>query len=629
MAKNPNKLSILTLGALGIVFGDIGTSPLYALQAAFGNKSHILAINQTTVDGVLSLVIWSLILVVTLKFVTYIMRADNEGEGGIMALIAQVKSHNFSKRNSWLLILLGIIGVSLFYGDGAITPAISVLSAVEGLKVVAPSYNSLIIPIVILIVVGLFTIQRFGTAFVGKLFGPVMILWFLTIALGGVWQIGQYPKILIALSPISAFHFISYSPKLAFICITAVVLAITGVEALYADLGHFGKKPITRAWYYVVFPSLLLCYMGQGAILLNQRAVPANLLIKLFPPDFRLAVLLLSTLATIIASQAVISGIFSLTHQAVNLNFLPRMLVKHTSSYESGQVYAPLVNFILAIAVVGLVLLFGSSINLANAYGIAVSGTIAIDTILFLAIAKYIFKKYILTYVVCIVIFIPIDLLFIGSNMQKLTEGGIIPLTLATAILILIHTWRKGSSIIESKRLALEDLIDDFVEEYHTSKKYKKRIPGSAIYIGQHIDYIPLALKNSSDDYIDLPEKITFVNVLTTNLAHVPLRYRTNFDNLKYDDGISQITLVYGYQDNINIQKDLKRLKRISPDFNYDISESKFYISLDKVVPTKSKKLWQWQKKIYIFLYRNSLSPTDFYRLPIDKTEEIDVLIGI
>ena len=626
MAKNPNKISLLTLGALGIVFGDIGTSPLYALQAAFGNKTHLLAINSLNVLGIISLIIWSIILVVSIKFLTFIMRADNEGEGGIMALVALVKSHNFSKKHTWILIFLGLIGVSLFYGDGAITPAISVMSAVEGLKVVEPNYSFLVIPIVLTIIIALFSIQRFGTSFVGKLFGPIMMVWFLTISLGGIWQIAQYPKILLSLSPLSAVNFIISNPIVAFVSMTAVILAITGVEALYADLGHFGRRPILRAWYFVVLPSLIICYMGQGALLLNKSSGASNLLIKMFPSEFRLSVLIIATVATVIASQAVISGIFSLTHQAINLNFLPKMLIKHTSSYESGQVFLPFINLVLAIVVIGLVLIFGSSINLANAYGIAESGTIAIDTILFISISKYIFNRSKSVFGLCLLIFIPVDMIFVLSNLQKLTEGGIFPVIIAIFSLIIIKTWVSGSSIVETKRLAMEDTVDDFVENFHNSEKSRQRSPGSAIYIGQHIDYIPLAIKNS---LVELPEKITLVNVLTTNSAHVPLRYRTNFDYLGYNDGISQVTLVYGYKDTINVPKDLRRLKRVSPELDYDSDNSNYYISLDKVVKLKNHRLSGWRKTLYCFMYRNALSSTDFYKLPIDRTEEINVLIGI
>ena len=621
--------AIMSLGALGIVFGDIGTSPLYALQSAFGLSNHHIAISKNNVFGVLSLIIWSVFMVVTVKYVSLIMKANNEGEGGIMALVALVKRHIDNKRLRFALILFGVIGVCLFYGDGVITPAISVLSAVEGLKVVAPSLSSLVIPLALILLTMLFFVQKYGTAAVSHLFGPIMLLWFVTIASGGLYRIWQYPESLVALSPVTAIAFITQNPVTSFFAMTAVVLAITGVEALYADLGHFGIKPIKRAWFFVVFPSLVLCYIGQGTLLVHFHTHNSNLLIKLFPSFLQFSVLILSTIATIIASQSVITGMFSITKQAIQLDFLPKMSIKHTSKYEIGQIYIPIVNFLLFLAVITLVIVFGSSAKLANSYGIAVSGTIAIDTILFFWVIRYAYKKYIPIMILTSCIIFPIDLVFVSSNLQKILNGGIYPLVFAAISLLLIKTWTRGEEIVAAERTSKEESFETFMHIVRSSKSPIKRTKGSAIYITQHSDNVPLALENNTNQFKSMPEHLVIVSIKTSSHAHIEPKKRAIVDDLGYNDGISHINLYYGYKDQIDLPNTLKSIRNMSPELNFNPDESTYYVSTDKVMRSRRHNLSRWRKTLYLLMSRNELSDTDFYKLPIDRTEEFSSLISL
>ncbi len=629
MIKSKKGISLLALGALGVVYGDIGTSPLYALGSAFQLKNHHIPITKTNVFGIISLIIWSIFLVVSVKFVSFIMRADNEGEGGIMALVALVKRHINSKKLHFGLILVGIIGVCLFYGDGIITPAISVMSAVEGLKVVAPNLGSFIIPVVVIIISFIFFIQKYGTAAVGRMFGPIMLLWFITIGGGGLYQIWHYPSSLIALSPITALNFITDNPLSAFVAMTAVVLAITGVEALYADLGHFGRQPIRRAWFFVVFPSLLLCYIGQGALLVDEHSSPSNLLIKLFPSGLQILVLILSTAATVIASQAVISGIFSLSRQAVQLDFLPKMTIRHTSYREIGQIYMPLMNILMYIAVLGLVLIFGSSARLANAYGIAVSGTIAIDTLLFLFIAKYIFKNYWFYYLITILIFVPIDLIFLSSNLQKVLDGGIYPLAIGAVAFILIRTWTKGEAIMSNKRFEMEETFQNFMNYVNSSKQRIERTKGSAIYLTQFTDNVPLALQENTKQFQVIPKNLIIVSIKVTSRAHIPPSQRAIVDDLGYNDGISHINLYYGYRDQVNLPETLRNIINLGPELKFNPNKSTYFVSLDKPVKSRNHNMANWRKSLYQFMAKNEISDSDFYDLPTDRTEEFTTLISL
>lgn len=620
----------LTLGALGVVFGDIGTSPLYALSAVFGKLGYHLAISKTNVFGIISLVVWSVTIVVSIKFIGFIMRADNKGEGGIMALMAQIKGGKMRARYTWAFLVLGIIGVSLFYGDSTITPAISVLSAVEGLKSITLSLNSIIIPITLVILASLFAIQRYGTGFVGKLFGPVMLLWFAVIALGGGWQVWQHPSILIALSPFTAIHFFATWPALAFMAMGAVVLAITGAEALYANLGNFGRSPITRAWFFVAFPALLLCYMGEGALLVHNHGASTNTLFLLFPVSLRIPIIIIATSATVIASQSVISGAFSLTKQAVQLDFLPKMLVRYTSLKKDGQVYLPFINSILFIIVCLLVIAFGSSARLANAYGIAVSGTLAADTILYLVVIRSIWRKSLRDVAILSLLFVPLDLLFIAATLPKIVRGGWVPLLLGGIISILITTWLKGQLIVIKERRELEGSLQSFIEKIHSHKPPITRIPGTAIYIGHHADLAPLALHATFDDLHGLHEKVTIVSVETRTVAHIPRKERAVLDTLGYDnDGISHVSLSFGFHDSLNVPEALKYAEQHHPELDLDLENASYFISLSRVIPSARRNLARWRKFLYCLMARNATSTSDYYKLPTEHTVEVRSFIKL
>jgi KUP system potassium uptake protein len=628
VSKTKKGIAALTIGALGVVFGDIGTSPLYALQAIFSPIGQHLPVTTVSVNGIISLIIWSVILVVSVKYIGFIMRVNNKGEGGIMALVTLIKSSGLSSRYKWAFIFLGLVGVALFYGDSAITPAISVLSAVEGLRVVAPDLREFIVPISLVILSLLFWIQKYGTAVIGRLFGPVMLLWFVVIAIGGALQIVQHPDILAALSPLSAIAFFAAQPLIAFIALGVVILAVTGAEALYADMGHFDRRPIARAWFFLVFPALTLCYLGQGALILHNPASVSSTFVLLFPQEVRIFVVILAMLATLIASQSVISGAFSLTRQAVHLNFLPKMFIRHTSA-SAGQVYLPFVNIALFISVMLLVVFFGASEKLASAYGLAVSGTLAVDTILFIVVMRVLWRRSLLYVVLATAIFLSIDIAFVAANLSKLLHGGWFPISLAVLILVLIRTWLKGQQIVNKKRRQLEGSLQTYIDKIHADKQALIRVPGHAIYINHHTDRAPLALHTTVEQLHELHEKVVIVSVDITNSAHIPEDERYTFDNLKYNDGISHLSLVYGFHDSPNVPKTLQSLRHISPELDFNPSDASYFVSLSKIVPTRKHTMTRWRKYLYAMMDRNALSPSDYYRLPIERTVEIRSLIEL
>ncbi len=619
----------LAIGALGVVFGDIGTSPLYALQAVFGPLGFHIALTPASVQGVVSLVIWAITLVVSIKYIGFIMRADNAGEGGIMALVALIKASSLRRQAKWVFVILGLAGVALFYGDSVITPAISVLSAVEGVKTITPEIAEWVVPATVVIISGLFWIQKYGTAWIGRLFGPIMLLWFVVIGVGGGWQIIQHPAILWVLSPTTALHFFATYPAVGFIVMGAVVLAITGAEALYADMGHFGRAPIARAWFFVVFPALLLCYMGQGALLLEHANAATNPFMYLFPEAIRIPVILLATMATLIASQSVISGAFSLTRQAIQLDFLPKMLIRFTSERKSGQIYIPSINVLLYILVIVLVIGFGSSALLANAYGIAVSGTLLMDTILFIVILRRLWKQSIWNIVLAVALFISVDTLFLISNLFKIRDGGWIPLLIATVAFIVMTTWARARQIVAKKRQVLEGDLQEYVDVIHSMKPSLRRIPGRAVYISHHPRRAPLALHTAVEELGELHEKVVIVSVNVRNAAHVPEEKRAMFDGLKYNDGISYLELSYGFHDSPNIPRALGLARHLSSELEFDVSDTVYFVSLSRVALTKRHILAWWRKRLYDAMDRNTMSTSDYYRLPVERTIEIRSLIKL
>jgi len=608
----------ITLAALGVVFGDIGTSPLYAMHTVFAIDRELRP-DESTVYGVISLVFWAITLVVTVKYVTLIMRADNHGEGGIMALIALVRGIRVDRRSTKLvLVSLGIFGAALFYGDGMITPAISVLSAVEGLEVAAPSVDSLVVPITLTILTVLFAVQRFGTGVVGRAFGPVMALWFGILAISGLAHVVQDPRIVRALSPHYGIAFLFEHGFVGFLALGAVVLAITGAEALYADMGHFGRNAIRRAWLFVVFPALTLNYMGQGTLILGDRGAVDNPFFLLFPHWLRVPMVVVATVAAIIASQAVISGAFSVTRQAVQLNFLPRLTVLHTS-HEIGQVYVPVVNWALFSAVAALVVGFGSSDHLAAAYGIAVTGTLAIDTLLFFFVVRALWHKPKWLAVTGCVMFLLIDLAFFGANLPKVLHGGWFPLVIAAIVFVVLVTWQNGQAIVMKRRSELEGPLRRFVEEVR-ERDDVIRAPHTGVFFAAYAENTPLALRANFEHNRTVHETVVVVSLEPLNVPHVQADKRVKLDELGYeDDGICHVTARYGFQDDIDIPAALRgSLKQLEGDV--DLERASYFVSRAAIVVTDKPGMARWRKRLFAAIARNAATPVGYFMLPDERT---------
>jgi KUP system potassium uptake protein len=612
----------LTFGALGVVFGDIGTSPLYAIQTVFSADNHAVHPTQATVYGIISLVFWTITLVVSVKYVTFIMRADNEGEGGIMALIALVQS--ISLKGRWTkmgLVALGIVGASLFYGDGMITPAISVLSAVEGLKVAAPSLGHLVVLISVGVLTVLFAIQRLGTHAVGRLFGPVMGVWFGVIALAGVNEVAAHPAILKALSPTYAIQFMEDHGGVAFIALGSVVLAVTGAEALYADMGHFGAAPIRRAWFFAVFPALTLNYLGQGSLIIGSKKAIDNPFFLLIPHWGRFPMVLLATIATVIASQALISGAFSVTRQAVQLGFLPRMTIRHTSEEEEGQVYAPAVNAILFIGVVAIVIGFGSSARLASAYGIAVTGTFVVTTLLFFVVVRRLWNRPLWMVVLGGGAFLTVDLAFFSANLTKVAHGGWFPLSIAAVAFTVLITWQRGREIVTRKRTEEEGPLREFVEQVREMDPPVYRSPGTAVFLNANRETTPLALRTMLDHLRVLPENVVIMSIETLKVPHQAEDERVEIDDLGYgDDGISHVAALYGFQDVTNVPAALRLSEERGLESHIDTENPSYFLSKITIIPTDAPGMAKWRKRLFVAISRNSASPVELFRIPDDQT---------
>ena len=611
----------LTFGALGVVFGDIGTSPLYALQTVFAADHHAIHPTHDGVYGVISLVFWSITVIVSLKYVTFIMRADNEGEGGIMALIALVQGVKLRGRwTKMALVALGIFGAALFYGDGMITPAISVLSAVEGLKVASPSLEDLVVPITLVIITVLFGIQRFGTGAVGRLFGPVMGVWFGVLAIAGINQLTKDASILKALSPTYAVQFFFDHPGTAFIALGSVVLAVTGAEALYADMGHFGRGPIRRAWFLFVFPALTINYLGQGSLILRDDKSIDNPFFLLMPHWSRIPMVMLATVATVIASQAVISGAFSVTRQAVQLGFLPRVSIRHTSSEEEGQVFAPGINALLFVAVAALVVGFGSSASLASAYGIAVTGTLAIDTLLFFVVVRTLWHRPLWLVLTGAILFLTVDLAFFSANVPKVIHGGWFPLTIAAVVFTVLITWQRGREIVTARRVEEEGPLRRFVEEVRGADPEVYRSPGTAVFLNRNRDTTPLALREMFEHTRTLPEAVVIMSIETLRVPHVPVEEQVQCDDLGYsDDGISHVSVRLGFQDEPKVPRLLRLAAEDGLESQVDLQNPSYYLSQITIVPTEKPGLARWRKRLFVAISRNSASPVEYFGLPGDR----------
>jgi KUP system potassium uptake protein len=612
----------LALGALGIVFGDIGTSPLYALQTVFSADHQAVKPTEGDVFGIISLVFWSITLIVSIEFVLFIMRADNDGEGGILALIAKVEGAPLrSAQAKAVLIALGMFGVALFYGDGIITPAISVLSAVEGVEVVAPSLKSLVLPVTIAILAALFAIQRFGTHVIGRVFGPVMVVWFAVLAAAGLGRIVAHPAIVKALSPHYGVEFFLDHPGVAFISLGAIVLTITGAEALYADMGHFGRRPISRAWFFVVFPALTLNYMGQGSLILASPAAIDSPFFLLIPHWGRIPMVVLATVATVIASQAVISGAFSVTRQAVQLGFLPRLTIRHTSAREIGQVYVPAVNWFLLVAVVALVLGFESSTRLASAYGIAVTGTITVDTLLFLVVVRSLWRKPRWLVALGAAVFFTVDLAFLGANLTKAEHGGWFPLTVGILVFTVLSTWKRGSEKVHAERIHEEGSLRSFVTELRGMQPPAVRVPGTAVYLNARRETTPLALRAGVEHTGALHEAVVIISIETTKAPYVAESERLVVDSLGYeDDGIAHLTARFGFQDTPHVPRLLALAEETGLECDVDVDGAVYFLSQISIVPSAAPGMAGWRKRLFVAMSRNAASPVDYFRLPRERT---------
>ncbi len=615
--------SILSLGALGVVYGDIGTSPLYALREVFSGVSHAVPLNPANLFGVLSLIFWSLIMVVSIKYVVFVMRASNRGEGGIMALIALLQ-RSLGENHVYLkwLTFLAILGAAFFYGDSVITPAISVLSAVEGMELIAPELKDWVVPLTLVVVSVLFAFQKYGTASIGRLFGPVMLVWFTVLGVLGFSNIVQEPSVLQALSPHYALQFFLIAPGIAFFSLGAVVLAVTGAEALYADMGHFGSRPIRLAWSGVVLPALILSYFGQGALLLQQPEAIQNPFYLQAPAWALLPLVLLATVATVVASQAVISGAFSLTRQAIQLAFLPRMLVRHTSSQEQGQIYLPVVNWVLFVVVVALILGFGSSNALAAAYGIAVVGTMTITSVLVYFVSRYLWQWGLVRSWVMLSVFLMVDLLFLGANSIKIADGGWLPLLMAVGVFTVMVTWKQGREYLQERRTLNHQPLHAFVRNL-TSKDDLVRVPGTAVFMTPSSNKVPYSLSLSMQHYACVHSRLVILYVRFSNEPYVLMGKRVTVERLA--KGVYRVRVLFGFMDTPQLPETLRA--NIQKDWAQGDSNTTYVLGRETLLPTGDAPLAQWRKQLFVAMSRNNGSLASYFDLPPEQVLEMGVQV--
>ena len=617
----PVRLASL-LGVLGVVYGDIGTSPLYALKASL---AEFTATGTHTLEimGVLSLMFYALILTVTIKYVLLILRADNNGEGGILALMALAQRGTVSPRVRHILGLLGIAGACLFFGDGIITPAISVLSAVEGLQVVYPQFHYVIVPIAVVVIVILFTVQYRGTAQIGRVFGPVMCIWFLVLGSLGAHQIFINPQVLKALSPHYAIQFIVAHKWLAFVDLGAIVLTVTGAEALYADMGHFGREPIKLVWLFFVLPALLLNYFGQGALVLRDPSALENPFYLLAPEVIRLPLIFLATLATIIACQAMLSGAFSISRQCMQMSFMPRLTVRHTSLTEEGQIYLPQINAALLVGCLLLVLTFRSSDSLAAAYGIAVTGTFICTSVLAIVVFR---RRFGWSRFLSIVVFgglMLIDLTFFASNLLKVPEGGWVPLVLGIGLLAMMTSWNSGRELMLARWKQESLPLASFLKRLPHSRTI--RVPGIAVFLTGTPDYVPTSLLHNLKHNKVLHERVIFVTVQTLDVPEADATERMVIEELSA--GVHRVTLRYGFMESPNIPRALEEAS--AQGLDYDAMQASFFLGREVLVRAMVPKLPKWRLFLFLILARNSVPATEFFRIPSDRVVELGVRVAI
>ncbi|MGW1912648.1 potassium transporter Kup [Streptomyces sp. NPDC002076] len=614
----------LVIGALGVVFGDIGTSPIYTLQTVFNpSDPHPVPVSTENVYGVVSLVFWSVVIIVLVTYVLLAMRADNEGEGGIMALITLLRRWGSQRdgRAAAVLAALGIFGASLFFGDSMITPAISVLSAVEGLKVVQPSLGGAVVPITAVIIVVLFVVQRRGTAAVGRVFGPVMIAWFAAIGACGIAGIADHPDILRALSPTYAVGFLVGHFGTAFFALAAVVLAVTGAEALYADMGHFGRRSITRAWLFLVFPACILSYFGQGALILADPHNISSPFFLLVPAWGQWPMVVLATAATVIASQAVITGAYSVTSQAAQLGYLPRLRIAHTSESTIGQIYVPWINWLLMVSVLTLVFAFRSSTALAFAFGMAVTGTITITTLLFFYVARAKWRTPLWLIVIGATVLLFVDLLFVAANLTKLVHGAWLPLLIGLTVFTVMTTWQRGRELVTAERARLEGPLPEFIDDLRSGKVPTRRIPGTAVFLNRGKQTAPLAMRANVEHNHVRHDQVVILSLATEPVPRVPADQRIVVDDLGYaDDGIIHVTARFGYMETPDVPGTLAMLDPSRTEGPLHLDQASYFLSKIELRRGKAPTMAPWRKRLFIATSYITADAAEYFGLPRDRT---------
>jgi KUP system potassium uptake protein len=615
-------LLTLSLGALGVVYGDIGTSPLYAFRECF-SAEHGLQPSAANIMGILSLIFWSLVIVISVKYLAFVMRADNRGEGGILALMSLVRPRRSFRRGA--LLGLGLFGAALLYGDGMITPAITVLSAVEGLKVATHQFEPYIVPACIIILIGFFAVQKFGTARIGAFFGPVMLVWFSVLAALGVWQIAHNPHVLWAVLPTYAVRFFLMNHVTGFLVLGSVFLVVTGGEALYADMGHFGIKPIRIAWFFFVFPALLLNYFGQGAFLLHTPSGVTEPFFRMAPSWAVIPLVVLATAASVIASQAVISGAYSITRQATQLGFLPRIRVRHTSEREIGQIYISSINWALMFAAIGLVLAFQKSTNLAAAYGVAVTATMAVTTMLF---ASFAHERWGWSYARVSLLAAPllvIDVAFFAANVVKIFDGGWFPLAVGALIFLLMSTWRLGRKILSDRLTEQSISIESFLRELENNRV--PRVPGTAIFMSRHSEGVPTTLLHNIKHNKIVHQRVVLLTVETEDRSHLGEEERYEWTELGF--GVNRLTLHFGFMEDPNIPEVLERISAAAGSVTFNPMATSYFLGRETLIPTKRPGMAVWREHVFAWMMRNSSSASVFFSLPANQVIELGAQVEL
>lgn len=612
------------VAAIGVVFGDIGTSPLYALKECF-DPQHGIPFNPQAVFGIISLLFWALVIVVSLKYVLFVMRADNRGEGGVLALMAlSLRSVRAGSRWATVLMMLGMFGACMFYGDAVITPAISVMSAVEGLEIAAPSLSRFVLPITIVILIILFSMQKSGTAKVGRLFGPVMVTWFVILGVLGVYNIVAAPEIIKAINPYYGIHFIRTHALQAYIVLGSVFLVLTGAEALYADMGHFGIRPIRFAWTALVFPALALNYFGQGALLLTNPKAIENPFFLLAPDWALLPLVIVATAATVIASQAVISGAFSLTSQAIQLGYVPRMKILHTSDREIGQIYMPVINWSLLLVIIWIVLAFKSSSNLAAAYGIAVTTTMVITTILACVVMVKVWNWNKFLVALIIAGFLVVDFAFFGANLIKVEEGGWLPLALGAFLFFMLMTWHKGRQLLRERTAADGIPLGPFLQGLLAHPPH--RVAGTAIYLTGGNTLVPVSLLHNLKHNRILHERTIFLTFRTVDVPYVEDANRIEAKD--HTGGLYSVVATFGFNETPDVKEVLHLLEE-KTDMHFELMDTSFFLARETVVPTKLPGMSIWRERLFAWMHQNAAKPTDFFSIPANRVVELGTKIEI